>query len=116
MSGFLNGAIEYRSFLGEDENYAAKYAVYKLSGVLVREIFAVEPEMERDAGVTVYYFPNRSTVKNENGEVCELPRPKYGDLCVLRAGEADECVMRVAESGYFGGVSGNAAHIRLKCR
>lgn len=115
MNGFLNGKIEYRRFLGEDEGYAAKYAVYTLTDVLVREIFAVDEDMRKDAGVTVYFFPHRSKCTDENGTICTLPRPKYGDLCVLRAGCEDECITRIAEAGYFAGSAG-AGHIRLRAK
>lgn len=115
MSDFLDGRIEYRRFLGEDEGYAAKYAVYTLEDVLVREVFAVDEDMEKDAGLTVYYFPHRSKCTDENGAVCELPRPKYGDLCVLRAGEEDEYTARVSEAGYFAG-SDSIGHVRLRAK
>lgn len=115
MSGFLNGRIEYRSFLGEDEEFNAKYASFTLDDILVREIFAVDVEMEKNAGVTVYYFPGRSSCRNESGEICTMPRPKYGDLCVLRVGEEDESIVRVAEVGYYTG-SGSVGHIRLKLK
>ncbi len=115
MNGFLNGRIEYRRFLGEDEGYEASYDSYTLEDVLVREIFTVEPDMQKEAGVTVYYFTGRSRCYDKNGEPCKFPMAHYGDICVLRAGEADEVVARVNEVGYFNG-GADTGHIRLKLK
>ena len=54
MKGFCGACIEYRSYLGEDENYEAMYTKYNLDGAAVREVFAVDEEAVDKNSVTVY--------------------------------------------------------------
>lgn len=115
MKGFCGACIEYRSYLGEDENYEAMYTKYNLDGAAVREVFAVDEEAVDKNSVTVYYFPERCRCTDSAGNYVSLPRPKGGDLCVLRPGYEDERVLRVAEVGYFTG-SSDMTHIRLKLK
>ncbi len=115
MSGFCGESIEYRSYLGEDGDYNAVYAKYTLDGAAVREVFAVDEEAVDKSGVTVYYFPERCRCTDSDGNYVSLPRPKGGDMCVLRQGCENERVMRVAEVGYFTG-SAEMTHIRLKLK
>lgn len=115
MSGFFEGSLEYRSYVGEDEDYNAVYKKYTVEGAAVREIFALDEDAVEGGGVTVYYFPDRSRCIGSDGSRAAFPRPKSGDLCVLRSEEDDERIMRVAEIGYFTG-AGKSAHIRLKLK
>ena len=115
MSGFFEGSLEYRSYIGEDEEYNAVYRTYNVDGAAVREIFSLDEDAVEGSAVTVYYFPDRSRCVDFDGSRTAFPRPKSGDLCVLRAGQDDERVMRVAEIGYFTG-AGESSHIRLKLK
>ncbi len=114
MKDFLRETILYRR-LEEDHGKGETYADYMLSGVLVREVFAVDPDMTEDGVATVYYFPGVSRCIGENGADCRMPAPKYGDMAVLHSGSDGERVLRVAEAGYFAGENG-LGHIRLKLR
>lgn len=115
MRGFFDGKLEYCSYVGEDDDYNAVYKKYTVDGAAIREIFAVDEESVEGCGVTVYFFPNRSRCTDSEGSRAAFPRPKAGDLCILRSGEDDERIMRVAEIGYFT-AAGDSSHIRMKLR
>lgn len=110
MKDFIRETIIYRK-LTDGETFAD----YTLTGVLVREVFAADPDMTEDGVTTVYFFPGMSQCTDENGAECPMPRPQYGDLAVLHSGSGDERVLRTAEAGYFAGEHG-IGHIRLKLR
>jgi len=82
---------------------------------MVREVYAVDPDMTQDGVTTVYFFPGISRCTDESGHDCSMPRPGYGDLAVLHSGEDGERTLRVGEAGYFTGDDG-IGHIRLKLR
>ncbi|MBE6541065.1 MAG: hypothetical protein E7672_01295 [Ruminococcaceae bacterium] len=115
MNGFTVGNVEYRSYIGEDENYDAVYAKYRLENAAVRELFSVDEEATLIGDVTLYYFPERCRCLDSSGKKVSFPRPKAGDICVLDAGEEAERSFRVAEVGYFTG-SSELSHIRLKLK
>jgi len=117
MREFGKDRLEYRHFLGdgEEHGYAAAYEVYRLSGVFIREVFGVDPGQTEEGVTTVYFFPGQSHCFDSDGTETELPRIGGGDVCVLRAGEADERCLRVAEAGYFLTRRG-VGHIRLRLR
>ena len=114
MKEFLRESVIYRQFSG-DSGCDAVYTDYRLDGVLVREIFAVDPDMTEDGTTILYFFPGKSRCTDTGGGVCGMPYPKYGDLAVLRDGTENSRVLRVAEAGYFAGGEG-LGHIRLKLR
>ena len=114
MKEFIRDSILYRRLM-EDGGRGAVYKDYGLSGVLVREVFAVDPDMTESGVTVVYFFPGMSRCTDETGAECRMPMPKYGDMAVLRIGSEEERVLRVAESGYFTGERG-LGHIRLKLR
>lgn len=117
MRQFGKDRLEYRHFLGdgEEHGYAAAYAVYELTGVFIREVFGVDPGQTEEGVTTVYFFPGRSRCVDASGTKTELPRIGGGDVCVLRAGQADERCLRVAEAGYFLTRQG-IGHVRLRLR
>lgn len=115
MGGFFEGSLEYRSYIGEDEDYNAIYRTYNIYGAMVREIFSLDEEAVEGSAVIVYYFPARSKCVGADGSCTTFPRPKSGDICVFRVGQDDERIMRVAEIGYFTG-TGKSTHIRLKLK
>ena len=114
MKEFMKDCIRYRRLV-EDHGSGAVYEDYALDGVLVREVFAVDPEMSESGVTVVYFFPGMSRCTDKNGGECRMPMPKYGDTAVLRVGSEEERVLRVAEAGYFTGERG-LGHIRLKLR
>ena len=114
MKEFLKDSILYRQLL-EDSGSGASFAEYSLTGVLIREIIASDPDMTEDGVTTLYFFPGMSRCTDDAGNECGMPWPKYGDLAVLHAGDESERVLRVAEAGYFNGERG-IGHIRLKLR
>ena len=110
MKDFIRETVIYRK-LTDGETFAD----YTLTGVLVREVFAVDPDMTENGVTTVYFVPGKSRCTDADGEECPMPVPKYGDLAVLHGGSGDERILRVAEAGYFAGEHG-IGHIRLKLR
>lgn len=120
ISEFLKSKIEYRALtsVGQSGDYIPEYETYTLDGVMVREVFVSGGAGLGSSVVTVYCFPSKSTCTNADGEEVSLPKSSVGDLCVIRPGEPDEVVLRVAEAGYYidsreGGCLG---HVRLKLR
>ena len=112
---FLNGQALYRQFCGDNADYSADYRNLTLTDVWIREIFAADPEAV-ESGVTIlYFFPDQSACKDEDGCEVAFPRPKSGDLAVLHAGTEDERVLRVAEAAYYPGAQANP-HVRLKLK
>jgi hypothetical protein len=114
MKDFCRDTILYRQLI-DDSGTGASFADYTLTGVLVREVFAVDPDMTEDGTTTLYFFPGMSRCTDASGHVCGMPHPGYGDLAVLHAGEDRERTLRIAEAGYFTGDRG-IGHIRLKLR
>lgn len=112
MNKFCRDTILYRQLIRKN---GESFADFTLSGVLVREIFAADPDMTEDGTTTVYFFPGMSRCTDSNGRDCEMPLPKAGDLAVLHAGGAHERTLRAAEAGYFT-ADGGIGHIRLKLR
>lgn len=108
---------EYRSFAGDGANWGAQYARYALSGVLLREKWASEPEKPEDGDTLLYFFPDESVCRDERGAQVPLPRAKAGDLVCLRQGTREERILRVRESFFcFESPGGGAAHVRLTLR
>lgn len=115
MTEFLKDSVIYRRFVEDSDDGGAVYEEFGLTNLLVREVFAVEPEMTESGVTTVYFFPGKSGCADENGNVCGMPCPKAGDLAVLHRGTENERTLRVAEAGYFTSDSG-LGHVRLKLR
>ena len=112
----LTGAAEYRSFIGDgaDKGYIAEYESYDLSSVMVRRVFANDPEGISSGVVTLYFFPWISKCTDKVGAEVNFPEYKDGDLCVITDSNGSKKVMRVEEAGYFDDISKNLSHIRLK--
>ncbi|MBQ8186619.1 MAG: hypothetical protein IJ037_07075, partial [Clostridia bacterium] len=108
MTGFLTDKVKYRSYL-MDHAEEADYEDYTLTNVMVREVFAVDPDMTEDGTTTVYFFTGLSTCTDASGNACRMPYPKYGDVVVL----GNYRTLRVAEAGYFT-ADGDLGHVRLK--
>ena len=112
----LNNTIQYLSFLSDGEDFTARYAVYTLSGVLVREKWANDADMTDDGETLVYFFPSRSVCCNVRGEEAPLPRAKYGDCVRLTAADGSQRVLRVRQASYYDGGSFGLSHVRLRLK
>lgn len=110
MTEFLTDKVRYRSYMA-DHAEDAEYEDYTLANVMVREVFAVDPDMTEDGTTTVYFFTGLSTCTDLSGNECAMPYPKYGDVVVL----GSHRTLRVAEAGYFT-AHGSLGHVRLKLR
>ena len=107
----------YRSFRGDAAGWDADFEDFSLTGVLVRERRASDPERPEDGTTHLWFFPGRSACADGEGHPAPPPAYRAGDLVVLRAGEADERVLRVeaADNAQASPASG-AAHVRLTLR
>ena len=99
----------------DNDDYSAEYDEYTLSNVRVVEREASEPDMTSKSKAYVYFFFAESRCTDENGSSVILPRPSYGDMCVIRAGQEDECEMRVSSAEYHHGTNAAAglSHVKI---
>ena len=112
----FNNTVQYLSFLSDGEDYAAQYAVYTLSGVLVRGKWESSAEMTDEGETAVYFFPNRSVCRDERGDEVLLPRAKYGDLVRITAPDGSQHVLRVWQASAYDGPSPRLAHVRFRLK
>jgi len=90
------------------------YDRYTLENVVVRELFGTDADAADTGHAMVYVMDNISVCHARNGRTVAFPRPAKGDRCILHAGTDAEVNMRVAEAGYFNGVT--LAHTRLRLK
>jgi len=90
------------------------YDRYTLENVVVRELFGTDADAADTGHAMVYVMDNISVCHARNGRTVAFPRPAKGDRCILHAGTDAEVNMRVAEAGYFNGVT--LAHTRIKLK
>ena len=110
----LKDTAEYRSFLGEGADHTAEWAVYRLTGVLVRERGARNAEDAEHGETTIYFFPSRSLCTDSEGNPVLLPRMRQGDRVRLVSPDGAERLLRVKEEAIFDGGSEVLAHVRLR--
>ena len=110
--GFIGGGASYLKLVGIDAD-GARYEMYELSDVVIREEFAEDECGVRKGGAVLYYITKKSGCRTAYGEKYRLPRPKSGDLLILHAGTDEEITYRVAEAGYFVG-TGTIEYTRIK--
>ena len=108
----MNTTVQYRSFLRDAKDWGAKYALYTLSDVRIRERWSAEPEKPEAGETVLYFFPGRSICRDAKGRIAPLPSPGDGDLVCLRPGQADERILRVRAAADCR-AGGAADHLRL---
>ena len=91
-----------------------EYDRYALERVMVREIFAADPDAVEKSGAVVYFLDRVSVCRGMGGEVTSLPQLSKGDMVLLHEGTDAEAVMRVSEAGYFNGET--LAHVRIRLK
>ncbi len=107
----------YRAFRGDIAGWCADYEDFGLTGVLIREKRAADPERPEDGETLLWFFPGRSSCADGNGWAAPFPRYTPGDLVVLRPGEANERILRVeAADDASDSPAGVASHVRLTLR
>lgn len=97
---------------------SAEYEEYRLDGVRVEERTGSDPDMTKNDAAELYYFHSSSKCTDASGAVVPLPRPGYGDLCIIRPNEKDETVLRVSSVEYRDGVSptDGVSHVKIILR
>lgn len=114
MGTFADGTVIYLKYRPDVRAASPAYDRYTLENVMVRELFAADPEQGNEDRAVVYFLDSGSICRDPSGRIVRLPRPAKGDRCILHAGTEAEVTMRTAEAGYFGGSP--LAHVRLKLR
>ena len=114
MGIFANDTVVYLKYKPDVRAASPAYNRYTLENVMVREVFAADPENVSGDGAVVYFLENGSICRGPSGRCVGFPRPAKGDRCILHAGTEAEVTMRVAEAGYFG--KSPLAHVRLKLK
>ncbi len=105
-------------FKRDCDNGSAEYEEFLLDGVKVQEKRGSDPDMTKNNAVCVYFFHTASKCTDSRGKLVQLPRPKYGDLCIIHPNDGNETALRVSSVEYHSGVSptGGISHVKIILR